>query len=191
MRGAPTVRGLERMSTKESLVLLGRIAGAHGIRGEVIIHSYAEVPEDIGAYGALTARDGQRTFHIEWARASSKGVVARLKGVRDRNAAEALKGTELYVRRNQLPEPEAGEFYVNDLIGMEAVDTNGQKIGTVIAAPDFGAGPLLEIRKPQSTQTDLIPFTDAYVPEVDLAGRRVVVRPLAFAEDDNAEAGEE
>lgn len=176
------------MTEPRSLVLIGRIVGAHGIRGEVVIHSYAAVPEDVGAYGPLTRADGSGAFVLMNVKATSKGVIARLKGVDDRNGAEALKGTELFVARDRLPAPEAGEFYVTDLIGLDVVDTNGARIGTVVGAPDYGGGPLLEIRRTAGAHTELVPFTDAYVPEVDLAARRVVVKPLVYAPDDGPEA---
>ena len=171
-----------------SRILLGRIVGAHGIRGDVVIHSYAAVPEDIGAYGPLSDKSGTKTFKLSGVRAASKGVVARVAGVSDRNAAEALKGTELYVARDKLPAAEEGEFYVADLIGMTAVDAQGHVIGKVVDAPDYGAGSLLEIRKPGVAQTELIPFTDAFVPHVDLAARRVTVNPIVYAEDDGPDA---
>lgn len=173
------------MPNDEQRVLIGRIVGAHGIRGDVVIHSFAAVQEDIAAYGPLSSGDGARTFVLSHIRPGPKGVVARVQGVADRNGAEALKGTELYVARESLPEPEDGEYYVNDLIGMAVVDSEGRDIGRVVDAPDYGAGPLLEIRKLNATQTELIPFTDAYVPEVDLVQRRVVVRPLQYAADND------
>lgn len=167
-----------------SRILLGRIVGAHGIRGEVIIHSYAAVAEDIGAYGALSDKSGTRTFKLSGVRAAAKGVIARVAGVADRNAAESLKGTELYVPRDKLPEPKDGEFYVADLIGMTVVDADGTAIGTVVDAPDYGAGSLLEIRRAGVAQTELVPFTDAFVPAVDLVARRVTVNAIVYAEDD-------
>lgn len=169
-------------------IRLGRIAGAHGIRGEVVIHSYAAVPEDVAAYGPLTDADGRRTFTLSSARATAKGVVARIAGVADRNAAEALKGTELFVAREHLPPPEDGAYYVSDLIGLDAVDPSGSVVGVIVDVPNYGAGDLLEIRKPGSAQTELIPFSDTYVPEVDFAGGRVVVRPITYQEDDGPEA---
>lgn len=173
----------------EKKIRLGRIAGAHGIRGEVVIHSYAAVPEDIAAYGPLTDAHGRRTFTLSGVRATGKGVVARIAGVSDRTSAEALKGTELFVARAQLPATEPGTFYVSDLIGLTAVDAAGAVIGTVVDAPNYGGGPLLEIRRTGVTQTELIPFTDAYVPEVDLAGRRVVVRPIQYQDGDETAEG--
>jgi 16S rRNA processing protein RimM len=167
-------------------ILLGRIAGAHGIRGEVLIHSYADVPEDIGAYGPLSDAAGARSFEIESARATSKGVVARLEGVRDRNAAEALKGTELYVDRNRLPDAGEDAFYHADLVGLAAVDAGGTTIGTIVAVQNFGAGDLLEIRLAGTGRTELIPFTEATVPSIDIAAGRAVVVPPPSTGDEEA-----
>jgi 16S rRNA processing protein RimM len=156
-------------------ILLGRIADAHGIRGEVLIKTFTERPEDIGAYGPLDDGAG-RTFQIEAVRATARGVVARVAGIGDRNAAEALKGVPLHVDRERLPAPAEGEFYHADLIGMTAVDAEGRPVGEVVGVYNHGAGDILELRLAESGKTELVAFTDTFVPEVDLAARRVVVR---------------
>jgi 16S rRNA processing protein RimM len=163
------------VAAEKNRILLGRIADAHGIRGEVLIKSFTERPEDIAAYGPLDD-GGVRTFTIEAVRATGKGVVARLAGVRDRTAAEALKGAPLYVDRDRLPPPAEGEFYHADLIGMAAVDAEGRTAGEVVGVHNHGAGDILEVRLTGSGKTELVAFTDAFVPEVDLAARRLVVR---------------
>jgi 16S rRNA processing protein RimM len=156
-------------------ILLGRIAGAHGIRGEVLIKAFTERPEDVAAYGPLDDGAG-RTLAIEATRVTQKGVVARIAGVCDRTGAEALKGAALYVDRERLPAPEDGQFYHADLIGLTAVDAEGRTVGEVVAVYNHGAGDLLEVRLAESGKTELLAFTDAFVPAVDLAARRVVVR---------------
>ena len=164
-------------------ILLGVISGAHGIRGEVVIKTFTGDPAGIASYGALSDKAGARSYVLRSARPTSKGVVARIDGVGDRNAAEALRGTELYVARDQLGEPADGEFYHADLIGCAAVDPNGAALGAIIAVQDFGGGTLLELQGPAALQTELIPFTDANVPTVDVAARRVViVRPVVAGE---------
>jgi 16S rRNA processing protein RimM len=160
---------------KTNRVLLGRISAAHGIRGEVLIKTFTEAPESIGAYGPLGDEAGTRTFEFASVRVTPKGVVARIKGVTDRNAAEALRGTSLYVDRDQLPAATGAEFYHADLIGLAAVDSEGKTIGEIIAVHDFGAGDLIEIRLAGSGRTELVPFTDDAVPEVDISARRAVV----------------
>ena len=168
-------------------VLLGRIAGAHGIRGEVLVHTYTEAPESIGAYGALSDASGSRQLTIKVVRVTPKGVIARVAGVADRNAAEALKGIELYVDRARLPAAAEGEYYHADLVGLTAVDAEARTIGRIIAVQNFGAGDLLEIRLTGSSKTELVPFRDAFVPEVDLVARRAVVLLPSPAPDDAAE----
>ena len=167
----------------ETRVLLGRIADAHGTRGEVLIHVYTEPPANIAAYGPLTDATGTRAFAIECPRVTAKGVLARLSGVTDRSAAQALKGVNLYVVRARLPRAKEGEFYHADLMGLVVVNRVGKPIGEVVAVQNYGAGDLLEVRLSGRGRTELIPFTEAFVPEVDLAARRaVVILPSAPAD---------
>lgn len=164
-------------------VLLGRITGAQGLRGEVRVTTFTEAPENIAAYGPLTAGDG-RIFQIEHLRPVKGAIVAaRLAGIADRTAAEALRGVELYVSRDCLPAPEEGEWYYDDLIGLAAVSPEGAEIGEVIAVQNYGAGDLLEIRRPGVRQTLLVAFTEKAVPVVDIAARRIVVYPQEDIED--------
>ena len=171
-------------------ILLGRIAGAHGIRGEVLVHTFTEAPENIGAYGALSDASGARQFKLRIVRVTPKGVIARVAGIDDRNAAETLKGIELYVDRARLPAAADGEFYYADLVGLTVVDTEGKMLGNIAAVQNFGAGDLLEIRLSGSSKTELVPFRDAFVPEVDLAAHRVVVVLPSASLDDAEETGQ-
>lgn len=157
-------------------ILLGHIAGAHGIRGDVLIKTYTGTPEDIGAYGPLADQEGRRTFVVRVRRTTAAGVVASIDGIGDRTAAEGLKGTQLYVGRERLPPAADGEFYHADLIGLEAVDPDGREIGKVVAVRNYGAGDLLEIAPSGSRATEFVPFTEAFVPEIDVAAGRIVVR---------------
>ena len=162
-------------ASASSRLLLGRIAGAHGIRGEVLIHTYTSAPQDIVAYGPLSDAAARRSFEIAIVRTTPKGVVARIAGIADRNAAEALKGVELYVGRDRLPAAAEGEFYHADLIGVAAVDLAGKVIGEIVAVQNYGAGDLIEIRLAGSAKTELIPFTETAVPQIDIAARRAVI----------------
>jgi 16S rRNA processing protein RimM len=162
---------------RNTRVLLGRIADAHGMRGEVLIHAYTRPPDNIAVYGPLTDKKGTAAFEIQSTRVTAKGVVARLGGVRDRSAAEALKGVNLYVLRDRLPPAADGEFYHADLIGLAAVDAQGLRIGEVVAVHNYGAGDLLEVRLAGRDKTELIPFSDGFVLEVDLAANRAVIVP--------------
>jgi 16S rRNA processing protein RimM len=166
-------------------VLLGEISGAHGIRGDVIVRSYAADPSNIAAYGALETVQGKSLPKLSVVRVTDRGVIARFAGVTDRNAAETFKGTQLWIAREKLPKAADGEYYHADLIGLDALAPDGTEIGHVIAVENFGAGDLLEIRLKDSKQTEYVPFTNAVVPEVDVAaGRLVVVRPAVLEDED-------
>jgi len=180
------------MSEKAPRVLLGRITTAHGIRGDVVIESYTAAPGDIGAYGPLQSEDGAKRFDVKVVRVTPRGVIARVAGVSDRNAAEALRGTSLYALRADLPEAEEGEYYHADLVGLRVEDADGKRIGTVAGVHNYGAGDLLELRLDGVPVTELIPFTDAFVPVVDIAAGRVVVAlPEATADENEGQEGDE
>lgn len=159
-------------------VLLGHITGAHGIRGQVLIKSYTESPEDIDAYGPLEDEAGQRSFAIEVDSVMAKGVIARVEGVLDRTSAEKLKGTALYVSRDRLPDTAEDEYYYTDLVGLDVLDPSGAALGTVLHVLNFGAGDILEVRRDAAAKrTDLYPMRADVVLEIDLALRRIVLQP--------------
>lgn len=173
------------MTANARRILLGRIVAAHGIRGDVVIESYTAAPGDIAAYGPLATEHGSKMLTIKVVRAGPKGVIARVAGVADRNGAEALRGTALYATRDQLPAAQEGEYYHADLVGLRAEDESGAPVGAVVAVQNYGAGDLLEVRLEGQAATELIPFTDAFVPIVDVAaGRVVVVMPAPGTDED-------
>ena len=164
-------------------VCLGQIGAAHGVRGEVRLRSFTADPAAIASYGPLESEDG-RIFEIETMRPAKDHFVATFSGVADRNAAERLVNIKLYVPRERLPAPdEPDEFYHADLIGLAVVDRAGQKLGTVIAVHNFGAGDLIEVRPDAGGKTELLPFDDAHVPMVDVAAGKIVVDPQAGKTD--------
>lgn len=156
-------------------ILLGHITGAHGIRGAVVIKTYTEIPEDIDAYGALEDEAGQRCFALKVQSVTAKGVLAIIDGVDDRTAAEQLKGVGLYVPRDRLPALEDGGYYHADLIGLAAVASDGRVLGHVVDVQNYGAGDILEIRFSGRRRTELLPVTNSVVPEIDVAGGRVMI----------------
>ena len=156
----------------ERLVTLAAVAGAHGVTGEVRLKLFTD---DLGAYtvfngGALTLKS---TRH------GSNGTIARIAEVTDRNAAEALRGTELTVPRSALPPLAEGEYYHTDLLGLPVVSTEGKPLGTVVAIDDFGAGDVIEVERPavdgNSGKRFMVPMTADAVP--DWNGERMLVDP--------------
>ncbi len=162
--------------TKEDLVCVGVIGAAKGLRGEVRIKSFTADPADIGAYGPLFDATGERTFLLRVTGMAKGQVVARIEGVADRDAAEAVKGIRLHVPRGALPETGDEEYYHADLIGLRADLTDGERLGTIRAIYDFSAGDVLEIAQEDGAVV-MVPFTRAAVPEIDFAGGRVVIDP--------------
>lgn len=173
------------------LVLLGEIATAHGVRGEVLVRSFTAEPEAIARYGPLLDEHGGAPLRLRVVRVTPKGVVARVEGVADRNGAEALRGRKLHVNRASLPEiaGEDDDFYHADLLGLAAHDRAGKLIGKVVGVANYGAGDLLEVRLAGSRKTELVPFTKAHVPDVDVPAGRLTV-DVAFATEDQSERRE-
>ena len=160
-------------------VCLGQIGAAHGVRGEVRLRSFTADPAAIADYGPLETEDG-RVFEIETLRQAKDHFVARLSGIRDRDAASALANTKLYVPRERLPETaEADEFYHADLVGLAVVDPAGKTLGTVVAVHNFGAGDLIEVRTETGGNTEMVPFDTTHVPAVDVAAGKLIVDPSA------------
>jgi 16S rRNA processing protein RimM len=160
---------------EDARVCLGAIAGAHGVRGLVKIKSFTQDPANLTAYGPLGNESGRRRFEIAVTGQAKGLLVARIAGVEDRDAAQALRGVQLYVARAALPEPEeAEEYYQADLIGLAVEDPQGRLLGKVAAVENYGAGDFLEIARAEGAPL-LVPFTKAAVPLVDLEGGRVVV----------------
>jgi 16S rRNA processing protein RimM len=156
-------------------ICIAQIGGAHGIRGEVKLKSFTADPLAVKDYGVLESEDGAASFEIEALRPAKGYLVARFKGIGDRTAAERLRNVELYVPRDRLPAPAAGEFYHADLIGLRAVTADGAELGSVVAVHDFGAGDILELQPRAGGATIMLPFTEAFVPSIDVAGGRFVV----------------
>jgi 16S rRNA processing protein RimM len=170
-------------------ICVARIGAAHGVRGAVKLWTFTEDPLAVKAYGPLLTKDGARQFEVTHAREAKGHLVATLKGIATREDAERLNGLELYIAREKLPATDENEYYHADLIGLAAVTPANEPLGRVIAIHNFGAGDIIEI-SPQSGATMLLPFTNAVVPSVDLAGGRVVIElPDEIDGDDPSNAG--
>ncbi len=164
-------------------ILLGQIASAHGIRGEILVRTFTGDPAAIATYGPLSDKSGTRSFRLKIVRVTDKGVIARVEGVADRTAAEPLKGTELYVERSKLPPPADDEFYHADLVGLGVELEDGTAYGIVRAVVNFGAGDLVEVSRAGLPSSELIPFTKANVPTIDFSvGRITIVPPVMVGE---------
>jgi 16S rRNA processing protein RimM len=165
-------------------ICVARIGAAHGVRGAVKLWTFTEDPFAVQEYGPLMTKDGARQFEVTHVREAKDHLVATLKGIATREDAERLNGLELYVSRDKLPETDEDEYYHADLIGLAAVNAADEPLGRVVAIHNFGAGDIIEIA-PAKGATMLLPFTNAVVPTVDLAGGRVVIElPQEIEGDD-------
>ena len=162
---------------REARICVAQIGAAHGVRGEVRLKAFTAEPDAVQRYGPLESEDGARRFEIVSMRSGGGHLVARFKSISDRNAAEALRNQRLYVAREKLAPPEEDEFYYADLIGLSAARVDGRPLGSIAAVQNFGAGDLLEIAPAGGGATVFLPFTKAAVPQVDIAGGRVLVVP--------------
>lgn len=159
-------------------VCVAKVVGAHGLRGALKLRCFTERPADVAAYGPLYDEQGARRLELKVLRATPGGVVAAAADVGDRNAAEALRGTLLFVPRPALPEPGPDEYYHSDLEGLRVERSDGTRLGTVRSLENFGGGDLIEIAGDDGRVLTL-PFDRRTVPVVDLAHGRLVVEPPA------------
>lgn len=159
-----------------SRIIVGQIAGAFGVRGEVRLKSFCAEPADILRYLPLTTEGGQRLARLKLTGQTQGALIARIEGIDSKEAADALKGQSLLADRDRLPRLPDDEFYHADLIGLPVFDAGGARLGTVRAVLNHGAGDILEIARP-GAQSLLLPFTRAAVPTVDLTAGRIVADP--------------
>lgn len=153
-------------------IRVARILGAHGIRGDVKLRSFMSEGPDVACHGPLQTASGQ-TVEIVRLKPQARDFIASLKGVSDRGVAESLKGVDLYLPRDRLPEPAEGEVYAADLIGLPVLDKDGERLGEIAGVPNFGAGDLLEIRMEGRQGMVLVPFARPYL--VERSSERLVI----------------
>lgn len=163
-----------------SRILIGKVAAAHGLKGEVKLKCFATDPAALVTYPGLTFADGRKA-KVNAARISGDFVIASIAGIVDRTGAEDLRGAEIFVDRAALPPTEEEEFYLADLIGCVACNSHGAPVGEIVAVPSYGAGDILEIRIGASRQTAMVPFSRDFAPVVDIVARRIVLSDAGIA----------
>lgn len=173
---------------KTTQIVVGAIAGAHGVRGDVRVRSFTEDPETLFEFGELYDRSGEILLKPKSYRPSKSIFIVVPKSPRSKEEWDALKGTELWVPRSALPEPEDDSFYIDDLVGMHAFDKSGLSLGVVHAVLNHGAGDLIELRGGPAGAGVLVPMTLEDVPEIDLAASRLTISTFElWASDPKAE----
>lgn len=153
--------------TDSKRILVGKIVAPQGIRGEVRVQSFAENPRDFQKFSVQSAKFNDGDFVFVRVVPNSNVVIAKIRGVDNRNVAETMRGTELFITRDALPQLENGEYYQADLIGFDVV-RNEQKIGAVVCFQNYGAGDIIEL-----DNGDMVSFVGA---NVDMDARKIYVR---------------
>lgn len=171
------------MVDKSDLIVMAVLLGAHGVRGDCRIKSFTALGEDALAYGPLLGADGAVLVTPLKARAAKDHFIVTPEEQRQKEDWDAMKGTLLHVARADLPAPEADEVYIEDLIGLNAVDPAGASLGRVKAVHNFGAGDLLEVDAGAEAKTVMVPFTREDVPEFDLSTGKLVIATYAVWAD--------
>lgn len=147
------------------MVVVGKVGSAYGIKGWIKVHSFTDPIENILQFNAIYLRDSSRgspwvVRNIAQGRVHGKGIVMQLEEMTDRNQAELLRGQEIAVKRNQLPEPEAGEYYWIDLLGLKVITTDNVELGVVDSFMETGANDVLVVK---GDRERLIPFVMEHV----------------------------
>ena len=159
----------------ERRIALAAIAGAHGVKGELRLKLFSDNAESLSRHANVYVGGAER--RLLFVRDSGKTALAKVEGVTDRSAAEALRGSLVEVDRSTLPPLEYGEYYHADLIGLPVVDGSGKAAGHVTTVENYGAGDLLEIEDEQGKKS-LIPFRAGIA---DLADGRITIDPEFLA----------
>lgn len=171
------------MTQDSKLILVGQVAGGFGVKGEVRVTAWTAEPMALLKYGTLLRADGTPGLTLTSARPEKTAVVGRAKEIATKEQADALRGLKLYIHRDRLPEPEEDEFYLADLVGLEARDPDGVVLGSVRAVQNFGADDILEISPAAGGPTWYLPFTREAVPELHIAdGWLLAVKPVEIGE---------
>jgi 16S rRNA processing protein RimM len=172
--------GVDQIDETDARICVGAIAGPSGVRGDVKIKSFTQEPEDVVNYGPVETEDGSQTFVLKMLRSVKGGISARIEGINSREKAEGLKGTKLYISRDMLPELDDEEFFIEDLVGLKAIRTDGRDFGIIKTVQNHGAGDFLEITLVNDMDANRVvdlPFTLAIVPKVSIEDGVVTVDP--------------
>ncbi len=157
-------------------ICVGMIMGAHGVRGLIRLRSFTEDPETIREFKALTDESGERSFAFRIKSTAKDFFIAEIDGLKNKEEADALGRTKLYVPRTALPKTKKTEYYEADLLGLKVQDGKGQSFGSVMGVHNYGGGPFLEIGN-SKIDSFMLPFTNALVPEVDVKAGLVTIAP--------------
>lgn len=175
------------------LILVGQILAAHGIKGEVKVKSFTQDPLALGDYKSVQDEQGATKYSLKITGAHKGALIAKVKGIVDRNAAESLARTKpkLFVTRDQLPELKKGQYYIEDLKGFSAVSEKGKPIATLKDIYNFGAGDIL-VLQPIEGKEFMLPFKEPYAGDLNIKKRTIrIMIPHGWLADEKPPQPEE
>ncbi len=169
----------------EAMIIMGALAGAFGVKGEVRLKSFTSDPKAIADYSPLFTEDGSRSFQVRLTGQLKNAFSAKLSGVHTKKQADGLRGLQLFVPRSKFPKLPDDEFYYADLVGLGVFSSGGAELGQIKAVQNHGATDLLEIFTGETNQSVLLPFTQINVPTVDISSGKIIIDPPEGLFEDN------
>ena len=165
---------------KNGFLPIGKIVGAHGVKGNIKVYSYVEslsIFEPGGSILIINAKGSEKTYKIEWVKPHTRVILLSLKGIDSRDSAETLIGSQLFIEKTDLPEPEEGSYYWFDIIGLSVFTTDGQYLGKIESIIPTGSNDVFVVKdrnKKQDNET-LIPALESVVMEIDFNLKTMIV----------------
>lgn len=159
-------------------ICVGVITSVNGVKGHVKIRSFTEKPGDVANFNEIYDEHGQKAYKISVITTKKDYIIAGIEGINNRNQAETLRNTKLFIKRSELPQPSSEEYYHADLVGIEARSEEGVQLGIVKNVLNFGAGDILEVYDISTEKTIYYPFTKQFIPEVNLKEKFLILKPL-------------
>jgi len=175
----------------EDWAAIGDIVGAFGLRGELKVEPFSDVPDRFSRLETIYIGEKHAPYHVLRAHTHKRQVLLQLEGVTDRTSAEGLRGRRLWIPAAELASLPADQFYLHDLLGLRVQHINGQRLGTVADVIATGANDLFVIRDTPTGAEVLLPVVKAFVKAIDLAGGVVLVDPIPGLFDEQAEEARE
>ena len=159
--------------SKKNLIEIGSFVGVHGIKGEVKLKSFTEIPENIFSFKEIFIESCENPIKLKFIRKFKKVFVCKIENVETRSDAEFFKGLKLFISRKSLPKLIDGEFYHSDLLNFKVYNLSKESFGEVISLEDFGAGLLVEVKK--NNKTFYLPMGKAFLKKIDYKNKRIIL----------------
>ena len=159
--------------SKKNLIEIGCFVGVHGIKGEVKLKSFTEIPENIFSFNEIFTESSENPIKLKFIRKLKQIFVCKIENVETRTDAENFKGLKLFISRKSLPKLTNNEFYHSDLLNFKVYNLNKESFGKVISLEDFGAGLLVEVKK--NNKTFYLPMGKTFLKKIDYKDKQIIL----------------